>query len=70
MFPAFVEPAGNTCTAVTRTFQILYKNEDVTLNDAFVFTLHMLVDSTKVMILFLLILCFCDNYVFNYKIKH
>ena len=48
LFPAFVEPAGNSCSAITRTFQILYKNEDVTLNDAFVFTLNMLVDSTKV----------------------
>ncbi|XP_015754747.1 PREDICTED: protein FAM135A-like [Acropora digitifera] len=35
-------------TAVTKTFQILYRNEAVPLNDSFVFRLHILVNSDKI----------------------
>lgn len=36
--------------AVSQTFQVLYKNEDLLLNDAFTFTVQMLLDSNKVML--------------------
>lgn len=34
--------------AVSQTFQVLYKNEDLLLNDAFDFTVQMLLDCNKV----------------------
>lgn len=34
--------------AVSKTFQILYRNEDVSVNDIVLFKVHMLVDSQKV----------------------
>ena len=44
VFPATVIN-GN---AVSKTFQILYRNEDVTLNDIVLFKVHALVDAVKV----------------------
>lgn len=46
IYPALVTPTG--LTAVSKTFQILYKNEEVILADPFIFRLNMLVDSNKV----------------------
>ena len=37
--------------AVSKTFQILYRNEEVNVNDLIVFKVHMLVDLLKVRIL-------------------
>ena len=34
--------------AVSKTFQILYRNEDVTINDVIIFKVQMLVDANKV----------------------
>ena len=34
--------------AVSKTFQILYRNEDVSINDVILFKVHMLVDSHRV----------------------
>ena len=34
--------------AVSRTFQILYRNEDVVINDVILYRFHTLVDSSKV----------------------
>lgn len=48
LYPALVTPTG--LTAVSKTFQILYKNEEVTLADPFIFRLNMLVDSNKVIL--------------------
>ena len=33
---------------ITKTFQILYRNEEVTLDDSVMFRVHILVDSHKV----------------------
>jgi hypothetical protein len=41
--------------AVSKTFEILYRNEDVIVNDIITFRVHMLVDSQKVG--YLLIVC-------------
>lgn len=46
LYPALVTPSG--LTAVSKTFQILYKNEEIVLSDSFIFRLNMLVDSNKV----------------------
>lgn len=44
--------------AVSKTFQILYRNEDVVVNDVILFRIHVLVDSSKILL--------CDNcYSFN-----
>ncbi|XP_028399377.1 protein FAM135B-like isoform X3 [Dendronephthya gigantea] len=45
LFPAFVTEDGQT--AVSRTFNIYYKDEEVLLKDVFLFRVHLLVDSTK-----------------------
>ena len=45
-FGAAITSSG--LTAVSKTFQILYRNESVVVNDCFVFRLHMLVNSDKV----------------------
>lgn len=45
-FGAAITPSGGT--AISKTFQILYRNESIVLNDSFVFHLHMLVNSDKV----------------------
>ena len=45
-FGATITPSGGT--AISKTFQILYRNESIMLNDSFVFRLHMLVNSDKV----------------------
>ncbi|XP_078360921.1 protein FAM135A-like isoform X2 [Oculina patagonica] len=45
-FGATIAPSGGT--AISKTFQILYRNEAIVLNDSFVFRLHMLVNSDKV----------------------
>ena len=45
MYPAQVK---EVTTGVSKTFQILYKNEEVTVNDIFLFKVHVLVDSDKV----------------------
>ena len=34
--------------AVSRTFQILYRNEDISVNDVILYRFHTLVDSNKV----------------------
>ena len=34
--------------AVSRTFQILYRNEDVMINDVILYRFHTLIDSTRV----------------------
>lgn len=44
LFPACVVNG----TGVSKTFQILYRNEEVTLDDAIMFRAHILVDSHKV----------------------
>ena len=49
VFPATVIN-GN---AVSKTFQILYRNEDVTLNDIILFKVHALVDAVKVIFSFI-----------------
>ncbi|EDO47513.1 predicted protein, partial [Nematostella vectensis] len=46
LFPALISPSG--MTAISRTIQILYRNEEVPINDAFIFRLHLLVDSNKI----------------------
>lgn len=46
LLPATVSPSSPT--AISKTFQILYKNEEIILDDCFLFSLHMLVDSDKV----------------------
>jgi hypothetical protein len=46
LFPAFVTDDGQT--AVSRTFNIYYKDEEVLLKDVFLFRVHLLIDSTKV----------------------
>lgn len=51
-FGATIMPSGGT--AISKTFQILYRNESIVLNDSFVFRLHMLVNSDKVNLKFLL----------------
>ena len=43
MFPASVING----VAVSKTFQILYRNEDVTINDVVIFKVQMLVDAYK-----------------------
>lgn len=35
-------------TAISKTFQILYRNEDVAINDLVMYRLHTLVDANKV----------------------
>lgn len=45
-FGATITPSGGT--VISKTFQILYRNESIVLNDSFVFRLHMLVNSDKV----------------------
>ena len=45
-FGATITPSRGT--AISKTFQILYRNESILLNDSFVFRLHMLVNSDKV----------------------
>ncbi|XP_062601450.1 protein FAM135A-like, partial [Saccostrea cucullata] len=35
-------------TAITKTFQILYRNEDVAINDLILYRLHTLVDANKI----------------------
>lgn len=40
--------------AVSKTFQILYRNEEVTLNDVILFKAHVVVDSKKVIFIFYL----------------
>lgn len=45
-FGATIDSSGQT--AISRTFQILYRNESVVLNDSFVFRLHLLVNSDKI----------------------
>ena len=45
-FGATITSSGGT--AISKTFQILYRNESIVLNDSFVFRLHMLVNSDKV----------------------
>lgn len=44
VFPACVVNG----TGVSKTFQILYRNEEVALDDAIMFRAHILVDSHKV----------------------
>ena len=44
VFPASVMNG----VAVSKTFQILYRNEDVSVNDVVVFKVYMLVDSQRV----------------------
>ena len=34
--------------AISRTFQILYRNEDLNINDAILYRIHTLVDSSRV----------------------
>ena len=51
-FGATITTSGGT--AISKTFQILYRNETIVLNDSFVFRLHMLVNSDKVNLTFLL----------------
>ena len=38
--------------AVSRTFQILYRNEDVMINDVILYRFHTLIDSTRVSLAF------------------
>ena len=38
--------------AVSRTFQILYRNEDVMINDVILYRFHTLIDSTRVSLVF------------------
>eukprot|EP00058_Branchiostoma_floridae_P024116 XP_002609606.1 hypothetical protein BRAFLDRAFT_87827 [Branchiostoma floridae] len=45
VYPAQVK---EVTTGVSKTFQILYKNEEVTVNDIFLFKVHVLVDSDKI----------------------
>ena len=46
---AAVAPASVTKdTAFSRTFQILYKREEIDLQDAFLFKVYVLLDSTRV----------------------
>ena len=45
-FGATITSSG--VTAISKTFQILYRNESIVLNDSFVFRLNMLVNSDKV----------------------
>ena len=46
VFPASVINGS----AVSKTFQILYRNEDVAINDVILFKVHMLVDAQRVRI--------------------
>ncbi|XP_078675526.1 protein FAM135A-like isoform X1 [Branchiostoma floridae x Branchiostoma belcheri] len=45
VYPAQVK---EVTTGISKTFQILYKNEEVTVNDIFLFKVHVLVDSDKI----------------------
>ena len=47
LFPAFV--TNDDQTAVSRTFNIYYKDEEVLLKDVFLFRVHLLIDSAKVL---------------------
>eukprot|EP00794_Sanderia_malayensis_P004689 gene4689-5304_t len=46
LFSAFV--TGDSKTAISRTFEVYYKHEEISINDVFIFKFHLLLDSSKI----------------------
>ena len=59
VFQAFL--ADHDKTAVSKTFEVYYKHEEVIISDVFVFKFHMLLDSSKVR----LEACFKESFLLN-----